>query len=1349
MTPSLIDLDALRVAVLDADPPAGGWLQQAVSRRAALGLAGAGAAGVSPALRVAQSASLGTFTISQSRNLVVFSLDGHSCWVIDCRRFDGNPRLSLTRTADALHLTLRNARYPGTPLPADLTLRLRRAGALRAYGWRMRLELTLGGFVAEVPFERWLAGLVPLRSAARLAPQSCTLGTHATLALGGAAEATFSPDGLLTFEGRRIAEVRGVGTGMLPSDALTLALAPMGGAQPRTPIARRTLISLRRGTYAWTLPLPDASGAGWTLEAALEAFETLHLSLGGDRAGMAGRTLIAECGPGGASSLTFRPHHILTTDAGQPFALGLGHAVYAMAFHPAGDEAVLMARYHEPRWLHVGGMAVEMGPGIDTPPFELQTRGGVVQAIRCTPAALRLLAPLAGAEVEALELPPGTHLVFATSALRPAALMQPVQVHVAELPAPAVALFLANPTIAVRRPDDLLSLRFGFAGLTLAASSDGAPELRVDPTVHASSIAVYFLGQNIAEQAFFTQVSDYPVPPTHPVPPGYTVPPADTDAGKGNETPRTAVQTRLAGESRLVFTVPPDAAPIPYTLESLLDWQRFDQQVAATAQPPIGLVTASIAPPTPTETAIEVPWRLVLSPNSYAAWFHALNPVTRHGRTELWHTRLGVRLSPRTIASADTPADLMGLYDGSYQYAPLDTPEGRRYVVSSVVREGDSQVDIAAPLPTVRAIWSPDYPAETGLRGDKSPFRMSLTGEDRAAIVRLSADFSNLPPNKRSRPKLVHTVPPSRTYRPLPIEVSRLMLSTLGARIDVQGAWGTNPFGVPLEEWRHRATMGRDHYVRVVYRGYLFPFGHRASLVKITERKFYPEGGRHVSYLFQRMFIIVREPVKDYGATNLKDSQGVTYPFFDGPARDRSIDRWMPFKQVQITTITTPNINAPLMIPGVSGKDNPQDGFWPQVGGQDFLFHLVARDIEGQRTEFTAPLAFVAYGPHVAFSARAMRALAKRYTGALWPENVPRRTRHTNGQDVAFAPGSRPGNTTLHAQELTFGAFVPGDLIPLATDQPRFFPIVAAAAVRIPALEALLHTGQAPQIRISDHFLIDGMGGANAGEIFAEIIDAAKPAVAFGGKDPARSGGTGTPGLVTPNLAITGLTRVLGPVGGDVAKVASGRFGGEDAAKAFIKHFFSDSAKILGAIALSDIIDTSTMDRLEGVFGALSLLQSLQNYPLAISAVAAPAFAAGAGSLGTLSGPALAALRGQLAALHGQLTGLQGDVKGIRTALQALPSGLLALGKPIADLDALVPAMQALLTNLDGHQLGAAEGNPAALKARIEQLPSRLNALVGELDPLLHGVAAHHQCRARGIGPAHGHRYQLHMVAEN
>ena len=75
---------------------------------------------------------------------------------------------------------------------------------------------------------------------------------------------------------------------------------------------------------------------------------------------------------------------------------------------------------------------------------------------------------------------------------------------------------------------------------------------------------------------------------------------------------------------------------------------------------------------------------------------------------------------------------------------------------------------------------------------------------------------------------------------PIPVKVNRLMLSSLGAWMDLMGDWNYERFPFPLNisQWRHRGTQGRDHYVRVVYEGFLFPFGHRASLVKITERKF-------------------------------------------------------------------------------------------------------------------------------------------------------------------------------------------------------------------------------------------------------------------------------------------------------------------------------------------------------------------------------------------------------------------------------------------------------------------------------------------------------------------------------
>ena len=38
--------------------------------------------------------------------------------------------------------------------------------------------------------------------------------------------------------------------------------------------------------------------------------------------------------------------------------------------------------------------------------------------------------------------------------------------------------------------------------------------------------------------------------------------------------------------------------------------------------------------------------------------------------------------------------------------------------------------------------------------------------------------------------------------------------------------------------WSHIVSMGRDQHVQTVERGFLFPFGFRANVVTVTERKF-------------------------------------------------------------------------------------------------------------------------------------------------------------------------------------------------------------------------------------------------------------------------------------------------------------------------------------------------------------------------------------------------------------------------------------------------------------------------------------------------------------------------------
>jgi hypothetical protein len=392
---------------------------------------------------------------------------------------------------------------------------------------------------------------------------------------------------------------------------------------------------------------------------------------------------------------------------------------------------------------------------------------------------------------------------------------------------------------------------------------------------------------------------------------------ADDPDETGIETPDPApIRAVVSGWSRLVFRVPDDRLPIAWSLESLLEAMRslelsvpanalppapkrlgnfglvgsiletatlgkFVAATAATAggtqpggtgravpalRPGAGVIAASRArrqlrvgaralgitestgsstiglhavlvdsiaeagvkpfllrpeprPPSRTQTALEIPHELFLSPDRRGAWLHASAPVTaaQTGHTELWHTRLGVRGTGDSSAVAEGPRDVRTVRAvwTTAGFAPTTPPFGQ-----TVQKPGHANL----------------------------PYRMSLDSFDRHSVVHLSSNFRLQDPDH-----------PRRYYEPEPIDVKLLALSSLGAWLDSRGAWDVLPLGLSVEEWRHRATLGRDHYVRVVYRGRMCPWGHRASVVKVTERQFHPQNPGNPAYLRQRMFLVVRE----------------------------------------------------------------------------------------------------------------------------------------------------------------------------------------------------------------------------------------------------------------------------------------------------------------------------------------------------------------------------------------------------------------------------------------------------------------------------------------------------------
>jgi hypothetical protein len=1023
------------------------------------------------------------------RHRAALKLGGTERWVIDTRAFGGSPRLTAQESGDHIRLTLSGATFPGTALPADMTCEVN----LKEAEGTITFAFALGNFQARAPLAAWLSGDVAATGLGSLAHDACRLADGTGLTLSGSAKAMFYPDWAFRFEGSALARLTGEGRADLVSDSVSVAL--LNADQPSLmaqAAERRTLISLGRRDRTWDLDIAQWAPTGWTLEAVDHPFDALHIEASLNRRGETRHAMAAEAGTD-ESRLSLVANSGLRGTDGTPFRLPLSAVRLAKTFDQQGVQAALIGRFsNQPAWLHAEGCSLLLGDDPSSPGFEMVQRNGQFTRAVCSPALLGLSSPMKNTIVEP-QFDGRSRLVnLATNPQLDQVEQQlpgrndiptqgPIDTPEIILPPPLVVTPL-NLKLSVLRPEDLLVLNFEFVNLRLEAGADKPARLVRQQQNRAAYILVTFPPQAIGEQAFYE---------------------TETAGSPGDESPTMPpVNNRIAGPSRLAFRLPAGVNEIPYTMEALLSWTHYDHALVPSALPPSlllpikqkesllrlsifdveddcncePLTPAMIPPPriqAPEEyhTYIEAPYRVHLSPNKYAGWAHSITPVTHDGWTELWHTRLGVR-------------------------------------------QGHNQVDEqSAYLRTVRAIWSPDYrPIGPANFPDTSPFRMSLESAHRSQVVHLSSNYQ------------------IQGFTPKPIQADRLMLSSLGAWLNVRGFWGARPAGFTVEEWRHRAVMGRDTYVRVVEPGYLFPYGHRAALITITERKFQPTpAGNMAAYLRQRKFIIVRQPEKTYPAT------GQAYQ-----------GRQMPLKKVTITNTVTPALDLPQSIVPGSGDSS----FWPRVGGKDYLFNVITVDGEGQSQEYSTPMAFIM--DDIAYDAAKMTIVANNLANG----DVNRRQRSLRGQKVAYAPADKPGDTSFETDYMTFAGEIPDQDEALGADQPRFFPKMAEAGIKMAAVEALTQSSNAAKIKMAQAFLDNAFNAAsNKTGVFAELVNAVTAAF------PANMSG----GVGTPNMGISGISKVMGPVGGAINDIVGGTFDP--------KQFFNDQAKILGGILLSDILD--------------------------------------------------------------------------------------------------------------------------------------------------------------------------------
>ncbi|MDR3677387.1 MAG: hypothetical protein P4N24_18010 [Acidobacteriota bacterium] len=321
------------------------------------------------------------FQLVAGNKRVVFRTGGSDKWVIDTRSFAGSPQLSTTQHKDAIRIELKDARYPGTEIPADFISDLTR----RAEGWQMHLQLEWGGFESGTPFVSWLEGDVPARSRFGMNSRICDLGSSAGVLVTGQAQADFFPDWRIQLCGHEVAKLFGVGGGAA-SDSLVVSLLAPGEVSILThPPERRTLLAMQRRELAWPLRPDLGQQQSWDLIASDGSFDLMHIETGESSSGEPCRALLAES-RGEGPSFWFVPGEHLRGDNSSAQRVGLRNARYVMTFDGGRGESSFIADYvSDPVRLDPDGFSPKRGDSAGAARFELTMSRGEVTQLRCTP----------------------------------------------------------------------------------------------------------------------------------------------------------------------------------------------------------------------------------------------------------------------------------------------------------------------------------------------------------------------------------------------------------------------------------------------------------------------------------------------------------------------------------------------------------------------------------------------------------------------------------------------------------------------------------------------------------------------------------------------------------------------------------------------------------------------------------------------------------------------------------------------------------------------------------------------------------------------------------------------------
>ncbi|MCB4379029.1 hypothetical protein FZX02_00905, partial [Synechococcus sp. MU1644] len=592
------------------------------------------------------------------------------------------------------------------------------------------------------------------------------------------------------------------------------------------------------------------------------------------------------------------------------------------------------------------------------------------------------------------------------------------------------------------------------------------------------------------------------------------------------------------------------------------------------------------------ETQIEYPYDLHLSPASSARWLTSLPPDA--ARRKRGMGLFSIRIDP--TAGADS---VRALWSRSFERNRSNFFDDFDPVNRGLPKHNID--DPASFLPGIEALpEATDPPRFCGIKigkGKTPSFRISNDGRDRMEFVlqtsifglpallpeplAVSADGTPAPLSSTASSER-HTTPPSvvpvpagfkaeedpllgkeGVFVPQPFREFDVAFSAMGATGRVLGEWSP-PAGffrlkegakapefpaLTVERWSHQTYLSRDIEAEVVYKAFLFPFGHRASVVKTTERLMLSDPchpSNSAAYLIQKFFVVINNPLK-------------TLPAMGMPYRGRGI----PCSGVRMITekveINPPDGSNGGSVETASAKLRDRlnvigaSVFHPVTVKQTerVQFEYVLQYEDGTESDvITSPLIVVDNtGAH---DPLAMSHLIAAYNDpAANEEEVIFPRANLGMQRIRYAPQLKRGDTEFrtehwnlgaHPREITGPEFSGDDLSSLlapytmdaameGAEQPPFYPALRNAAAEIQSINTMNgRSSGLTRVGVDANYLMHGFEpGTNDSQIFLSIVGRADIDTSH------RKNASG--GLAAPNNRVISISRVRGPVGGSVKNV--------------------------------------------------------------------------------------------------------------------------------------------------------------------------------------------------------------------